>query len=62
MAAQLQLSWVDNSTDETGFKIERKTGATGTYAAYRFCRSECYFLYGFELDECHHILLSRKCV
>jgi len=31
-AAQLQLSWVDNSSDETGFKIERKTGTGGTYA------------------------------
>src|ERR1044071_6007873 len=31
-AAQLQLSWVDNSSDESGFNIERKTGTTGTYA------------------------------
>lgn len=28
---QINLSWTDNSTNETGFKIERKTGA-GTYA------------------------------
>lgn len=27
---QINLSWTDNSTNETGFKIERKTG-TGTY-------------------------------
>ena len=32
MAAQLQLTWSDNSTDETGFKVQRKTGTTGTYA------------------------------
>jgi hypothetical protein len=32
IAAQLQLTWVDNSTDEVGFNIERKTGTTGTYA------------------------------
>ena len=32
IAAQLQLTWIDNSTDEVGFKIERKTGTTGTYA------------------------------
>ena len=32
VAAQLQLSWVDNSSDETGFNVERKTGTTGTYA------------------------------
>jgi List-Bact-rpt repeat protein len=32
IAGQLQLSWVDNSTNEDGFKIERKTGTTGTYA------------------------------
>ena len=31
-AAQLQLSWTDNSTNETGFKIDRKTGTSGTYA------------------------------
>jgi uncharacterized protein (TIGR02145 family) len=28
---QINLSWTDNSTNETGFKIERKTG-NGTYA------------------------------
>jgi uncharacterized protein (TIGR02145 family) len=28
---QINLSWTDNSTNETGFKIERKSGA-GTYA------------------------------
>ena len=27
----INLSWTDNSTDETGFSIERKTGASGTY-------------------------------
>jgi hypothetical protein len=31
-AGELQLSWADNSTNEDGFKIERKTGTTGTYA------------------------------
>ena len=31
-SSQINLSWTDNSTDETGFKIERKTGAGGTYA------------------------------
>ena len=31
-AAQLSLTWTDNSTNEDGFKIERKTGTTGTYA------------------------------
>lgn len=30
-AAQLQLSWADNSTNETGFKIDRKTGTSGAY-------------------------------
>src|SRR4029453_9903315 len=28
-AAQLILSWSDNSTNEVGFRIERRTGATG---------------------------------
>jgi FG-GAP-like repeat len=30
-AGQLQLAWTDNSNNEDGFKIERKTGTTGTY-------------------------------
>jgi oligosaccharide reducing-end xylanase len=30
-ASQINLTWTDNSNNETGFKIERKTGA-GTYA------------------------------
>jgi phosphodiesterase/alkaline phosphatase D-like protein len=29
---QINLKWQDNSGDESGFKIERKTGASGTYA------------------------------
>lgn len=31
IAAQLQLTWVDNSYNEAGFKIERSTGTTGAY-------------------------------
>ncbi len=30
--SQINLSWTDNATNETGFKIERKTGSGGTYA------------------------------
>jgi len=30
-ASQINLSWTDQSTNETGFQIERKTGAGGTY-------------------------------
>jgi len=29
---KITLSWTDNSTDESGFAIERKTGEAGTYA------------------------------
>ena len=29
---QINLSWTDNASNETGFKIERKTGSGGTYA------------------------------
>jgi alpha-tubulin suppressor-like RCC1 family protein/subtilisin family serine protease len=29
--SQINLTWVDNSTNETNFKIERKIGVTGTY-------------------------------
>ena len=31
-SSQINLAWTQNSSDETGFKIERKTGAAGTYA------------------------------
>jgi subtilisin family serine protease len=31
-ASQIALSWTDNSYGETGFKIERKTDAGGTYS------------------------------
>jgi hypothetical protein len=30
-AAQLSLTWSDTSTNEEGFKLERKTGSTGAY-------------------------------
>ena len=33
-SSQINLSWTDNSTNETGFNIERKTG-TGTYTIVR---------------------------
>jgi len=29
---QINLTWADNSTTETGFKVQRKTGLAGTYA------------------------------
>jgi transcriptional regulator CtsR len=29
---RIRLNWTDNATNETGFKIDRKTGAGGTYA------------------------------
>ena len=31
-SSQLKLTWQDNSNNEIGFKIERKTGAGGTYS------------------------------
>jgi glucose/arabinose dehydrogenase len=31
-ANQVNLAWTDNANNETGFKIERKSGAGGTYA------------------------------
>jgi hypothetical protein len=32
-SSSVHLAWNDNSSNETGFKIERKVGAAGTYAA-----------------------------
>ncbi len=32
-ATNAQLVWVDNASDETGFRIERKTNAGGSYAS-----------------------------
>jgi hypothetical protein len=32
LAANLELDWADNSSDETGFHIERKLGLNGNYA------------------------------
>ncbi len=31
-ATQINLSWTDNSSNEDGFSIERKTGSSGVYA------------------------------
>lgn len=31
-SAQINLTWTDNATNETGYKLERKTGAGATYA------------------------------
>jgi hypothetical protein len=31
-SAAINISWSDNSSTETGFKVERKTGASGTWA------------------------------
>jgi len=31
-SSQINLAWTDNSINETGFKIERKTGVDGTYS------------------------------
>ncbi len=30
-SSEIDLSWTDNASNEDGFKIERKTGSTGTY-------------------------------
>ena len=32
VAASLQLVWLDNSSDETGFHVERKLGTAGIYS------------------------------
>ena len=32
-SSQINLKWTDNSSDETGFKVERSSSATGTFTA-----------------------------
>jgi autotransporter-associated beta strand protein len=32
IGAQINLTWTDTATNETGFKLQRKTGAGGTYS------------------------------
>jgi hypothetical protein len=32
VAAQLTLSWTDNASDETGYRVERKIGSGGSYS------------------------------
>ena len=32
LASQATLHWTDMATNESGFKVERKVGTTGTYA------------------------------
>ena len=34
-STQINLTWTDNSSNEDGFKVERKTGAAGTYAVVK---------------------------
>ncbi len=31
-SSQINLSWTDNATNETGYQVERKTGSTGTWS------------------------------
>lgn len=31
-SSKIDLTWADNASDETGYRIERKTGVNGTYA------------------------------
>ena len=35
-STQIRLTWTDNSSDETRFYIERKTGASGTYSTLAY--------------------------
>jgi len=35
LSNKITLSWTDNSADESGFKIQRKTGTTGIYTTIR---------------------------
>src|SRR5439155_17767326 len=38
-SSSVSLAWTDNSNNETGFKIQRKQGAAGTYTTIK-TRSE----------------------
>jgi len=39
-ASQINLSWTDNSSGETGFRIERKMGSGGTYSQIAIVKAD----------------------
>ena len=54
------LSWVDNSDNETSFKIERKTGTGGTYAQIGNAGANATGYSDTSADRWHELLLPRS--
>jgi hypothetical protein len=50
-SSQIDLSWIDNSSNEFGFKIERKTGSEGTYSHIATVGADVVFYSDTDLAE-----------
>ena len=48
---QINLSWIDNSSNESGFKIERKTGSEATYSHIATVGADVVFYSDTDLAE-----------
>lgn len=53
-STQLSLAWTDNANNEEGFKIERKTGASGTFAVIATVTTASYQNTGLTADTTYY--------
>ena len=59
VAAQLSLSWVDNATNEAGFRIERSLITSTTYVPIASVGPQCHYVRGPHGHQRPGLLLSR---
>ena len=60
-AAQLTLTWQDNSTNENNFAIQRKTGTSGTYAQIAMVAANIASYVDTSVSSRSYLLLSSGC-
>ena len=60
IAAQLTLSWNDNSSNEDGFRIERRIGTSGTHQQLANRRIEHHDLHRSQLSRQYDLLLPSS--
>ena len=61
-SSQINLTWNDNSDNEQGFKIERKTGTGGVYALFATTAVNVHSFSNTGLSCQFHLLLPRLCL